>query len=99
MFTYKSCANQREISVDKVCKYNFHNEGVISTHKNILAYILCVSMVDHQDITPDEMVYLASEFAGNESEQYVIRLSNVILPICRLHAGYPMQSQNYHRVH
>jgi hypothetical protein len=31
-------------------------------------------MVDHQDVTPDEMVYLASKFAGDESEQYEVRL-------------------------
>ncbi|KAJ6491049.1 hypothetical protein C8R45DRAFT_1138064 [Mycena sanguinolenta] len=59
-------------------KYNFHNEGVISTHKNLLAYILCVSVVDHRDVTPDEMVYLASEFAGDESEQYEAYLNNLI---------------------
>lgn len=46
-------------------KYNFSTKGVISTHKNILAYILCISVVDHQDVTVDELIYLASEFAGN----------------------------------
>ncbi|OAA68210.1 hypothetical protein SPI_00405 [Niveomyces insectorum RCEF 264] len=46
-------------------KYNFSNEGVISTHKNILAYILCISVVDHRDVTVDELIYLASEFAGD----------------------------------
>ena len=45
-------------------KYNFANEGVISTHKNILAYILCISVVDHRDVTLDELIYLASEFAA-----------------------------------
>jgi hypothetical protein len=47
-------------------KYNFHNEGVISSHKNILAYILCISVVDHRDVTVDELIYLASEFAGDD---------------------------------
>jgi hypothetical protein len=46
-------------------KYNFRNEGVISNHKNILAYILCISVVDHRVVTVDELVYLASEFAGD----------------------------------
>lgn len=46
-------------------KYNFINEGVIANHKNILAYILCISVVDHRDVTVDELVYLASEFAGD----------------------------------
>jgi len=46
-------------------KYNFSNEGVISTHKNVLAYILCISVVDHKDVTVDELIYLASEFAGD----------------------------------
>jgi len=46
-------------------KYNFNNEGVVATHKNILAYILCISTVDHRDVTVDELIYLASEFAGD----------------------------------
>ncbi|KAK4692046.1 hypothetical protein P7C71_g5083, partial [Lecanoromycetidae sp. Uapishka_2] len=46
-------------------KYNFSSQGVISNHKNILAYILCISVVDHRDVTVDEMIYLASEFAGD----------------------------------
>ncbi|KAK6535460.1 hypothetical protein TWF694_001917 [Orbilia ellipsospora] len=46
-------------------KYNFRNEGVISNAKNILAYILCISVVDHRDVTVDELIYLASEFAGD----------------------------------
>ena len=46
-------------------KYNFASKGVISTHKNILAYILCISVVDHRDVTVDELIYLASEFAGD----------------------------------
>ncbi|MCJ1354385.1 MAG: hypothetical protein MMC33_004373 [Icmadophila ericetorum] len=46
-------------------KYNFSNEGVIANHKNILAYILCISVVDHRDVTVDELIYLASEFAGD----------------------------------
>ncbi|KAF5717121.1 hypothetical protein FMUND_5939 [Fusarium mundagurra] len=46
-------------------KYTFANEGVVDTHKNILAYVLCMSVVDHRDVTLDELVYLASEFAGD----------------------------------
>lgn len=46
-------------------KYNFATKGVISTHKNILAYILCISVVDHRDVTLDELIYLVSEFAGD----------------------------------
>ncbi|KAJ8087766.1 hypothetical protein PM082_006603 [Marasmius tenuissimus] len=59
-------------------RYNFHNEGVISTHKNVLAYILCVSVVDHRDVTVDEIVYLASEFAGDEPEEYEPYLNRLI---------------------
>ena len=51
-------------------KYNFANEGVISTHKNVFAYILCISVVDHADVTVDEIINLASEFAGDNPEQY-----------------------------
>jgi hypothetical protein len=49
-------------------KYTFANEGVIDVHKNILAYILCISVVDHRDVTLDELVYLASEFAGDGND-------------------------------
>ncbi|KAJ8089193.1 hypothetical protein AAF712_014854 [Marasmius tenuissimus] len=59
-------------------RYNFHNEGVISTHKNVLAYILCISVVDHMDVTVDEIVYLASEFAGDEPEKYEPYLNGLI---------------------
>ncbi|KAF5240748.1 hypothetical protein FANTH_9417 [Fusarium anthophilum] len=46
-------------------KYTFANKGVVDMHRNILAYILCISVVDHRDVTLDELVYLASEFAGD----------------------------------
>src|ERR1700710_2696672 len=46
-------------------KYNFASKGVVDVHKNILAYILCISVVDHRDVTLDELIYLASEFAGD----------------------------------
>jgi hypothetical protein len=46
-------------------QYNFHNAGLIQTHRNVFAYILCISVVDHRDITVDELIYLASEFAGD----------------------------------
>ncbi|KAJ3540663.1 hypothetical protein NM208_g4964 [Fusarium decemcellulare] len=59
-------------------RYNFSNEGVISTHKNVFAYILCTSVVDHNDLTVDEMVYLASEFAGDERSQYEQYLNGLI---------------------
>ncbi|KAI0347124.1 hypothetical protein BDW22DRAFT_1351492 [Trametopsis cervina] len=47
-------------------RYNFANEGLVSTHKNVFAYMLCTSVVDHRVVTPDELVFLASEFAGDE---------------------------------
>lgn len=66
-------------------RYNFANEGVISTHKNVLAYILCISVVDHSDVTVDEIIYLASEFAGDAPEQYeVCGVSFLRLAIIRL---------------
>jgi hypothetical protein len=45
--------------------YTFSNEGVISNYKNILAYSLCDSVVDHRDLTVDKLIYLASEIASN----------------------------------
>ncbi|KAI9743495.1 MAG: hypothetical protein M1818_002808 [Claussenomyces sp. TS43310] len=59
-------------------RYNFSNEGVISTHKNVLAYILCISVVDHADVTVDEIIYLASEFAGDGPDQYGAYLAQLI---------------------
>jgi hypothetical protein len=59
-------------------RYNFSNEGVIASHKNVLAYILCTSVVDHNDLTVDEMVYLASEFAGDGRDQYEVYLNGLI---------------------
>jgi hypothetical protein len=59
-------------------RYNFANEGVISTHKNVFAYVLCTSVVDHNDLTVDEIVYLASEFAGDERSQYEECLNGLI---------------------
>ena len=46
-------------------KYNFAHTGAIGAYKNIMAYILCVSVVDHRDVTLDELIYLASEHAGD----------------------------------
>ena len=46
-------------------KYNFAAKGVIANHRNILAYILCISVVDCKDVTVDELIYLVSEFAGD----------------------------------
>lgn len=46
-------------------KYNFTNKGVVANTKNMLAYIMCISVVDHRDVTVDELIYLASEFAGD----------------------------------
>ena len=46
-------------------KYTFGSKGVIDVHKNILAYILCISVVDHRDVTLDELIYLVSEYAGD----------------------------------
>lgn len=37
-------------------RYNFQNEGVISAYRNVLAYILCISVVDHMAVTHDELV-------------------------------------------
>lgn len=59
-------------------RYNFTNEGVVSTHKNCLAYILCTSVVDHNELTVDKIVYLASEFAGDKREEYKAYLDGLI---------------------
>ncbi|KAF8151105.1 hypothetical protein K438DRAFT_1988373 [Mycena galopus ATCC 62051] len=52
-------------------KYNFHNEGVISTHKNLLAYILCVSVLDHRDVTPTRW----STWPVNSQKERILTIS------------------------
>ena len=49
-------------------KYNFAMKVPISIYENVLAYILCISVVDHRDVTLDELIYLASEFVGDEPD-------------------------------
>lgn len=38
------------------------------------SYVLCISVVDHADVTVNEIVYLASKFAGDAPDQYEVRL-------------------------
>jgi hypothetical protein len=46
-------------------KYTFANKGVVGEHTNILAYILCSSLLDPRDMTLDELTYIATEYAGD----------------------------------
>lgn len=67
-------------------RYNFKNEGVVSGYKSVLAYVICTSVVDHAQLTVDELIYLASEFAGDEPSQYQVYLDDLIKVWAKLRA-------------
>ena len=63
-----TCFSSAIIRVDiYTYKYNLTNKEGIANIKNILAYVMCISLVDHHDITTDELIYLATESAGDAS--------------------------------
>jgi hypothetical protein len=54
------------IRVDiKVWRYNFNSSNVMANAQDVLAYIFCVSVVNHMDLSVDELTYLLSEHAGD----------------------------------
>lgn len=67
-------------------RYNFRNDSVIGGYRSVLAYVICTSIVDHAQLTVDELVYLASEFAGDEPAQYQAYLDDLIRVWAKLRA-------------
>ncbi|KAJ5609427.1 hypothetical protein N7528_009994 [Penicillium herquei] len=63
-----------------IYRYNFTQGGVFTENKynNVLGYVLCTSVVDHTALTVDEIVFLASEFAGDQPWQYEAYLWQLI---------------------
>ncbi|KAJ7679598.1 hypothetical protein B0H17DRAFT_875621, partial [Mycena rosella] len=58
----------------KMWRYNFSGKGVMSEHEN---GVMCLSVVDHMALKLDEMVFLLSEYAGDDTttvELYVDKL-------------------------
>ncbi|KAG8916351.1 hypothetical protein FRC01_003214 [Tulasnella sp. 417] len=54
----------------RIWRYNFSSTRVMAEAENVLAYIFCVSVVDHKSLTKDELLYLLTECAsgGNVTE-------------------------------
>ncbi|KAG8886544.1 hypothetical protein FRB98_001236 [Tulasnella sp. 332] len=50
----------------KIWKYNFSGKGVMAESENVFAYVFCLSVVDHKILTKDELLYLLSEYAGDD---------------------------------
>ncbi|KAJ5735801.1 uncharacterized protein N7483_000926 [Penicillium malachiteum] len=61
-------------------RYNFTKGGVFAQNEynNVLGYVMCTSVVDHTALTVDEIVFLASEFAGDQPWQYETYLWQLI---------------------
>ncbi|KAG8950272.1 hypothetical protein FRC04_007906 [Tulasnella sp. 424] len=48
----------------RVWRYNFSNKEVFAEAENVLAYVFCLSVVDHRALTKDELLYLLTECGG-----------------------------------
>jgi hypothetical protein len=57
--------NNAFVRVDvKAWRYQFSSVGVIGKAHNAFCYVFCKSVVDHTQVTIDELIYLVSEMAG-----------------------------------
>jgi hypothetical protein len=62
----------------KVWRYNFNSNKVMANAQDVLAYLFCVSVVNHMDLSVDELTYLLSEHAGDaDVKEYVDYLLSV----------------------
>jgi hypothetical protein len=62
----------------KLWRYNFNSTEVMAKSTNVLAYVFCVSVVNHMDLSVDELTYLLSEHAGDcDVKKYVDYLLGV----------------------
>ena len=62
--------NNALVRVDVKCwRWNFTSEGVISRCKNVFAFLIVKSIVDHRKLTLDELVYFLSESVGGDIEK------------------------------
>ncbi|KZT60137.1 hypothetical protein CALCODRAFT_150977 [Calocera cornea HHB12733] len=49
----------------KLWRYNFVTQKVMGEQENVVAYIFCTSVVDHNNLQDDELLFLLSEYAGD----------------------------------
>jgi hypothetical protein len=62
----------------RIWRYNFNSEFVMAKAEDVLAYVFCVSVVNHMDLSVDELTYLLSEHAGDgDVKAYVDYLLSV----------------------
>jgi hypothetical protein len=66
---------------------------MVGTFENIFGYVYCVSVVDHRDVTDDEIVFLASEFAGDRLDEFGAYLDQLIAVWAKLRINGPFQSR------
>lgn len=54
--------NNAFIRIDVVCwKYHFDQSKILDQHDTAVAYVLCKSVIDHTQITLDELIYLVTQ--------------------------------------
>ncbi|WP_233874625.1 hypothetical protein [Paraburkholderia adhaesiva] len=54
--------NNAFVRVDVVCwKYHFDQAKILEQHDTAVAYVLCKSVIDHTQITLDELIYLVTQ--------------------------------------
>ncbi|KAJ2935568.1 hypothetical protein H1R20_g1526, partial [Candolleomyces eurysporus] len=71
----------------KIWRYNFSGKGVMANAENVFCYIFCTSVVDSAKLQRDELVYLLSEYAGDEDvNAYVDQLLQVWTSINKMHS-------------
>ncbi|KAK0534330.1 hypothetical protein OC842_002670 [Tilletia horrida] len=59
-------------------RYNMTTKGFFTSTDNAFAYIACLSVVDTDKVTADELAFLTSEFAGDdEVSDYIQRLIDI----------------------
>ncbi|RXW20473.1 hypothetical protein EST38_g5380 [Candolleomyces aberdarensis] len=71
----------------KIWRYNFSGKGVMADAENVFCYIFCTSVVDSAKLQRDELVYLLSEYAGDDDvNAYVDQLLQVWTSINKMHS-------------
>ncbi|VDB86051.1 unnamed protein product [Peniophora sp. CBMAI 1063] len=58
--------------------------------ENIFGYVYCLSVVDHSQVTDDELVFLASEFAGDALNEFGAYIDELMAVWAKLRAGNPI---------
>ncbi|VDB86092.1 unnamed protein product [Peniophora sp. CBMAI 1063] len=64
---------------------------MVGSYENIFGYVYCISVVDHREVTDDEIVFLASEFAGDRLDEFGAYLDQLIAVWGKLRITGPFQ--------